>query len=89
MKATIEFPSWIDESEFEFVGWGFIPTNSNEYGILKPDSNSWFYENYFDEHTSADHKVFRFRKKKKFVWPECFKDGTKMWFEPQGNAWQK
>jgi hypothetical protein len=82
MKATIEFPDWIDENEFEFVGWKYL--ESGEYGIGSLEAKEWNIQGWQPlVHGGLvsyqwTNKFFCFRKKQKFVWPECFKDGTEI-----------
>jgi len=62
MKATIEFPEWIDENEWEFVGYGQI--NVGEYGLLLLDDRDWSIAD-CKEFEAGNDTLFRFRKKQK------------------------
>ena len=74
MKVTIEFPSWIDESEWEFVG--FKQLERGECCIRHLTDKEWYLSDDVLERYATIDSYFCFRKKQKFEWPEWVKDGT-------------
>jgi hypothetical protein len=77
MKVTIEFSDFIDENEWEFVGYGQIKVG--EYGLLLLDDKDWSIAD-CKEYEAGNDTLFCFRKKQKFVWPEQLKEGAKLRF---------
>ena len=91
MKATIEFPDWINENEFEFVGWKYL--ESGEYGIGSLEAKEWNIQGWRPlVHGGLvsyqwTNKFFCFRKKQKFVWPEHLEDGVKLICTSWSGSW--
>jgi hypothetical protein len=85
MKAIIEFPDWIDEDEFEFVGHRGAQPNSGEYVLFSLEADCWNLTKWDFDSTSS--RGFCFRKKQKFVWPERFPDGSILAFSYLDKEW--
>jgi hypothetical protein len=82
MKATIEFPEWIDENEWEYMGYKEIERGEYCIESLRDDEchfRSWNQDPGFGYY-------FCFRKKQKLEWPEWVKDGTRL--EHFSNGWR-
>jgi hypothetical protein len=83
MKATIEFPDWIDENEWEFVGYKEL--ERGEYAIEYLNDDEWHFRSWNKD--SSFGYYFCFRKKQKFVWPEWVKNDALLRYCPYQKDW--
>jgi hypothetical protein len=83
MKATIEFPDWIDEDEFEFIG--YKEAEKGDYVIHSMQDTSWYVAPWPGETSQLCYLCFG--KKQKFEWPERFPDGSILAFSYLDKEW--
>jgi hypothetical protein len=86
MKATIEFPSWIDENEWEYMGHKTL--EMGDYGLDCPTDSDWRVRNWNLRGESMN-RFFCFRKIQNFVWPEWVKDGVVLFHDESEICYNK
>ena len=75
MKVTIDIPSWIDENEFEFVGYKLA--EQGDYALNDSVDEEWCYAPWPNKSVTSN-AYLCFRKKQKFVWPTWIKKDAKV-----------